>query len=159
MTQVSIGIPVYNGEKYLAAALDSLLAQSFRDFEIVISDNASTDRTAEICRCYQNKDARVRYFRSDQNLGAAWNHNRVIELSSAPLFKWAACDDLHDPLYLARCVDALHNDSGVVLSHTYLRVIDEEGKALRFDSERCCLIDAAGKTRAAAGSEPCRGGG
>ena len=66
MTQVSIGIPVYNGDKYLPDALDSLLAQSFKDFEIVISDNASTDRTAEICQAYRNKDARIRYFRSDQ---------------------------------------------------------------------------------------------
>ena len=159
MTQVSIGIPVYNGGKYLAAALNSLLAQSFKDFEIVISDNASTDRTGEICRSYQNKDARVSYFRSDQNLGAAWNHNRVIELSSAPLFKWAACDDLHDPLYLARCVDALHNDSGVVLSHTYLRVIDEEGRALRLDFRTMLPDRCRRQTRAAAGSEPCRGGG
>ena len=60
MTQVSIGVPVYNGEKYLAQALDSLLAQSFKDFEIVISDNASNDRTAEICQAYQNKDGRIR---------------------------------------------------------------------------------------------------
>jgi glycosyltransferase involved in cell wall biosynthesis len=144
MTKVSIGIPVYNGEKYLAAALDSLLAQSFREFEIVISDNASTDRTSEICRAYQSKDPRVRYFRSDQNLGAAWNHNRVIELSSAPLFKWAASDDLHEPLFLERCVDALYDDPGVVLSHTYLKMIDEKGDALRYDRERCCLVDGSG---------------
>src|SRR5919106_778416 len=72
VTRVSIGVPVYNGETYLAETLDSLLAQSFEDFEIIISDNASTDRTPEICRAYQNKDPRVRYFRSDRNLGAAW---------------------------------------------------------------------------------------
>ena len=145
MTKVSIGIPVYNGEKYLAAALESLLAQSFREFEIIISDNASSDHTAEICQAYERKDPRVRYFRSDRNLGAAWNHNRVIELSAAPLFKWAACDDLHEPLFLERCVDALHKDSGVVLSHTYLRMIDEKGEALRYDRARGCLIDTAGK--------------
>ena len=145
MTQVSIGIPVYNGDKYLPHALDSLLAQSFKDFEIVISDNASTDGTAELCQAYRNKDPRIRYFRSDQNLGAAWNHNRVIELSSAPLFKWAACDDLHDPLYLERCVDALYNDPGVVLSHTYVRMIDEKGEPLRYDRERCSLIDNSGR--------------
>src|SRR5215211_4893186 len=100
MPQVSIGLPVYNGERYLALCLDSMLAQSFKEFEIVISDNASTDQTAEICRSYQNKDRRIRYFRNEQNAGAAWNHNRVFELSSAPLLKWAACDDLHEPLFL-----------------------------------------------------------
>ena len=146
MSQVSIGVPAYNGEKYLAETLDSLLAQSFKDFEIVISDNASTDRTAEICRSYQNKDARVRYFRSERNLGAAWNHNRVFELSSAPLFKWAACDDLHEPLFLERCVEALYNDPGVVLSHTYVKMIDGRGEVLRYDRERDCYVDSSGKT-------------
>jgi glycosyltransferase involved in cell wall biosynthesis len=120
------------------------LAQTFKEFEIVVSDNASTDRTAEICRSYQNKDPRVRYFRSERNMGAAWNHNRVFELSSAPLLKWAACDDLHEPLFLERCVDALYNDSGVVLSHTYLKMIDEKGEVLRYDYERGCMVDSSG---------------
>ena len=122
MTQVSIGIPVYNGEKYLARALDSLLAQSFKDFEIVISDNASTDRTAEICRSYQNKDARVRYFRSDQK---SWERHGIITACSSfppPLFSSGLPAMISiDPLFLERCVDALHNDPGVVLSHTYVR--------------------------------------
>jgi glycosyltransferase involved in cell wall biosynthesis len=144
MAHLSIGVPVYNGEKFLADALDSLLMQSFTDFEIIISDNASTDRTAEIGRCYQNKDSRVRYFRNERNLGAAWNHNRVFELSSAPLLKWAACDDLHEPLFLERCVDAMHDDPGIVLTHTYVKMIDERGEALRFDSERHCFIDSSG---------------
>jgi glycosyltransferase involved in cell wall biosynthesis len=145
MPQVSIGLPVYNGEKFLAETLDSLLGQSFRAFEIVISDNASTDRTAEICRCYQAKDSRIRYIRSETNRGAAWNFNRAFELSSAPLFKWAACDDLHEPLFLERCVDALYNDSGVVLSHTEVKMIDELGEALRYDRQLGNLIDRGGK--------------
>src|SRR5918992_3329928 len=131
--KVSIGVPVHNGGTYLAEVLEGLLAQSFEDFEIVISDNASTDCTAEICHAYRNKDPRVRYFRSEQNLGAAWNHNRVFELSVAPLIKWAACDDLHEPLFLERCVDALHADTGVVLSHTYVKMIDERGESLAYD--------------------------
>jgi glycosyltransferase involved in cell wall biosynthesis len=145
MTQVSIGIPVYNGDKYLAQALDSLLAQSFKDFEVVISDNASTDTTAEICQAYRNKDARIRYFRSDRNLGAAWNHNRVFELASAPLLKWAACDDLLHPLFLERCVEALHKDPGVVLSHTYVRMIDERGQALRRRDQGSGFIDRSNR--------------
>ena len=78
--RVSIGIPVYNGENYLAEALDSLLRQSFGDFELLISDNASTDRTQEICRAYAARDARIRYVRQDRNIGAGPNHNRVLEL-------------------------------------------------------------------------------
>jgi glycosyltransferase involved in cell wall biosynthesis len=145
MTQVSVGIPVYNGDKYLAPALDSLLAQSFKDFEIVISDNASTDATAEICQAYSNKDARIRYYRSDRNLGAAWNHNRVFELSSAPLLKWAACDDVVHPFFLERCVEVLYRDPGVVLSHTYVRMIDERGEALRRQGQGPGFLDTSNR--------------
>jgi glycosyltransferase involved in cell wall biosynthesis len=145
MAQVSIGIPAYNGEKYLPAALDSLLAQSFKDFEIVISDNASTDRTYEICQAYEVKDTRIRYFRNDRNLGAAWNHNRVVELSSAPLFKWAACDDLLAPFFLERCVEVLYENPSVVLSHTYVKMIDENGELLRYDGDCCSFVDSSGR--------------
>ena len=79
--KVSIGLPVYNGERYLAAALDGILRQTFEDFEIVISDNASTDRTREICSEYCKKDGRIRYSRNDTNIGSARNFNRVFELS------------------------------------------------------------------------------
>jgi glycosyltransferase involved in cell wall biosynthesis len=145
MARVSIGVPVHNGERYLAEVLEGLLAQTFRDFEIVISDNASTDCTAEICHSYRNKDPRVRYFRSEQNLGAAWNHNRVFELSGAPLIKWAACDDLHEPAFLERCVDALDADPGVVLSHTYVTMIDERGEALAYVPAWDCFIGSSGR--------------
>ncbi len=111
----------------------------------MISDNASTDNTAEIGRAYQNKDARIRYFRSEQNQGAAWNFNRAFELSSAPLFKWAACDDLHEPRFLECCVGGLANKPRVVLSHTYVKMIDESGRALRYDHHGDCFVDSAGK--------------
>jgi glycosyltransferase involved in cell wall biosynthesis len=145
MTLVSVGVPVYNGETYLAETLDSLLAQSFEAFEIVISDNASTDRTPEICRSYQAKDPRVRYSRSDRNIGAAHNFNRVFELSDAPLFHAGACDDLYDPLFLERCVAVLDRDPGLVLSYTRTKMIDDEGQPLPFDQERNCYLDSAGE--------------
>jgi glycosyltransferase involved in cell wall biosynthesis len=151
MALVSIGIPVYNGEKYLAETLESALAQSVDDFEIVVSDNASTDRTSEICRSYQAKDPRIRYFRNDQNIGGALNFNRVFELSSAPLFHGGACDDLYEPLFLERCIDALDRDAGVVLSHTRTRLIGERGEPLPFDPERNCYIDSYGDSRGVSG--------
>jgi glycosyltransferase involved in cell wall biosynthesis len=144
MAIVSVGVPVYNGENYLAEALDSLLAQSLNDFEIVISDNASTDRTPEICRRYQEKDRRVRYFRNQQNIGAALNFNRVVELSGAPLFHGGACDDLYHPMFLERCVDALHRDPGLILSYARTKMIDETGRTLPFDRERNCYLDSYG---------------
>ena len=72
-------------------------------------------------------------------------HNRVFELSSAPLLKWAACDDLVDPVFLERCVDALYDDPGVVLSHTYVKMIDERGEALPYDPGRSCFNDRSGR--------------
>jgi glycosyltransferase involved in cell wall biosynthesis len=144
MAIVSVGVPVYNGERYLAATLDSLLAQSLKEFEIVISDNASTDRTAEICRNYQEKDRRVHYFRNDQNIGAALNFNRVVELCGAPLFHGGACDDLYHPMFLECCVGALERHPNLVLSYARTTMIDEEGQSLLFDKERNCYLDSYG---------------
>ena len=121
--RVSIGLPVYNGEKYLEETLDAILAQTFADFELIIADNVSTDRTEEICRAYAAKDARIRYVRNEENLGPAWNHNRVFELSAGEYFKWAAHDDLMAPDLIEKCVEALERDSSVVLSHAMANVI------------------------------------
>ncbi|MEM9011055.1 MAG: glycosyltransferase family 2 protein [Pseudomonadota bacterium] len=126
--KLSIGLPVYNGENYLAEALDTLLAQSFEDFEVMISDNASTDRTQEICEAYARRDARIRYARLSENRGAAYNYNRVFEETSAPYFKWAAHDDLCEPTFLERCVEALDSaGADTVLSYTAAVTIDGEG--------------------------------
>jgi glycosyltransferase involved in cell wall biosynthesis len=145
MIRVSVGVPVYNGERYLAETLDCLLAQSLQDIEIVISDNASTDGTAELCQNYQAKDSRVRYFRNEQNIGAALNFTRVFDLSSAPLFHAGACDDLYAPEFLERCVDALARDSSAVLSHTRTIMVDDRGQPLLFDRERNCYLDQHGQ--------------
>ena len=100
--KVSIGLPVFNGAKYLAGTLDRLLSQTYPDFEIVVSDNASTDETSEICADYCNRDKRIRYFRNNSNIGAAPNFNRVFELSRGAYFAWAAYDDVHDRRFLER---------------------------------------------------------
>lgn len=143
--RVSIGIPVYNGENCLAEALDSLLRQTYRDFEILISDDASTDRTAEICRDYAARDARIRYVRQAGNIGAGPNHNRVLEMSQAPYFKWAAQDDLYAPAYLEECVSVLDRRPDVILAHADGPLIDADGKPLPFDIFRQCYTDRAGK--------------
>jgi glycosyltransferase involved in cell wall biosynthesis len=105
---VGIGLPVYNGQQHLAATLDSILAQTHTNFELIISDNASTDRTEEICRDYASRDRRIRYFRNSQNLGASKNYNRAFELfSGGKYFRWNAHDDLIAPTYLEKCVAAL----------------------------------------------------
>jgi len=126
-SRVAIGLPVYNGGNYLAQALDSILAQTYEDFELVISDNASTDRTEEISREYAEKDARIRYVRNEMNRGAAWNYNRVFEETAAEYFKWAAHDDLIAPDYIEHCVRVLDGDARIVLCYPRTRIIDENG--------------------------------
>lgn len=127
MPSISLGLPVYNGEPFLIETLNSILNQTFEDFELIISDNASTDGTQEICQSYMAKDLRIRYFRQDKNIGAAGNFNRVFELASARYFKWAAHDDLLAPDYLHRCVDVLDSEPSVVLCYPQARVIGEDG--------------------------------
>ena len=129
--RVSIGLPVYNGERYLAATLDSLLAQTFDDFELFICDNASTDGTATIGRAYAAQDPRVRYVRHPENIGAARNFNRTFELASAEYFRWASADDLFAPQSLARCVEVLDREPSVVLAYPKTTLIDDDGRVIR----------------------------
>ncbi|NDJ19694.1 glycosyltransferase family 2 protein [Myxacorys almedinensis] len=124
---VSIGMPVFNGEDFLEAALESLLNQTFTDFEIILSDNASSDRTATICQAYAARDSRIRYYRNPHNIGAAENYNQAFRLSRGTYFKWAAHDDLCAPTFLERCVDILDHDPSVVLSFSDVGRIDWAG--------------------------------
>ncbi|MFT5049982.1 MAG: glycosyltransferase involved in cell wall biosynthesis [Chlamydiales bacterium] len=128
--RLSIGVPVYNGERYLGLALDSILAQTFEDFEVVISDNASQDRTSEICQEYMARDSRIRYVRSDKNLGAAANYNRVFQESRGELFKWHPHDDAMHPTNVARAVEVLDADPSVVVAYPNTVFIDEAGHEL-----------------------------
>jgi glycosyltransferase involved in cell wall biosynthesis len=129
--RVSIGLPVYNGERFIGGAVESLLAQTLTDFELVIVDNASTDRTGEICRAFAAGDPRVRYHRNERNVGLAPNWNLAFDLAcAAPLFKWAAHDDVHVPTFLERCVEALERDPGVVLAFSRTELIDRDGETI-----------------------------
>jgi hypothetical protein len=128
---VSVGLPVYNGARYLPAAIDSLLSQTFEDFELIISDNGSTDETERICRGYAARDPRVRYVRSDVNRGLLWNFRNVLELACAPRFKWMAHDDICAPEFLRRCMEELDADQGIVLCAPSTVDIDEHGRPVR----------------------------
>ena len=131
--RISIGVPVYNGERFLKEALESLLAQTYADFEVVISDNASADGTAEICQAYAAMDRRVRYFRNAKNLGANKNFNHVFLLSTAKYFKWASADDVCAPEHLERCIEILDRDSTAVLAHPRTRFVDEDGLQIEME--------------------------
>ena len=113
--KVSIGMPVYNGEKYIREALNSLLTQTYTDFELIISDNASTDKTEEICKEYAGRDIRIKYFRQPHNKGAFFNFNFVLKQSRGEYFMWAAHDDTRDPLFIEKIMNRfLESDKTVV---------------------------------------------
>lgn len=132
--RLTVGLPVYNGENFLAQALDSLLAQTFTNFELVISDNASTDSTEEICRSYAARDPRIRYIRQPRNLGGSPNQDFVFREARGALFKWAAHDDLYGKELLERCVEVLDRVPEAVLCHADMGYIDAEGTLLsRYD--------------------------
>lgn len=124
---LTIGLPVYNGAAFIGEAIASILAQTYDNFELVISDNASTDATEAICRTYVEKDRRVRYIRNETNIGAAPNYNRLLEASESKYFKWAAHDDVLAPAYLERCIEVLERRPSVVVCHSETIYIDENG--------------------------------
>lgn len=128
--RVSIGLPVWNGQKYIGEAIRSILSQSYTSFELLVSDNASTDRTLDIVRGYARQDARVRVLTSDQNRGAAWNFNRVVGEARGPLFKWAAHDDVLGPHFLHYALDTLDRDPAAVACHFQTARMGAEGEDL-----------------------------
>ena len=139
---VSVGLPVFNGETFLEVAIASVLAQTFDDLELIICDNASTDRTAEICRDYAARDSRVRYFRNPHNLGAAPNYNLAFSHARGRYFKWLAHDDRITPSYLAKTVRVLDERSDAVLCNSVVTYIDKNGAPIGLYNTGLALADS-----------------
>jgi glycosyltransferase involved in cell wall biosynthesis len=138
----SVGLPVFNGETYLEAAIGSVLAQTFEDFELVICDNASTDRTAEICSDYAARDRRIRYFRNPQNLGAAPNYNLAFSHARGRYFKWLAHDDRITRSYLDKTVRVLDERTDAVLCNAVVGYIDSNGAPIGLYNSGLALADS-----------------
>ena len=142
---LSVGLFVYNGEEHLTEQINSLLRQTFEDFELIIGDNASTDRTEEICRDFTARDRRIRYIRRDQNYGATQNANLLFGIAEARYFKFAAHDDVHAPQYLEQCIGVLEDNPDVILCHTGTVLIDKHGEPLPCDPKTGEYIDWSGR--------------
>src|SRR3990172_8488397 len=127
---VSIGMPVYNGERFIRPALDSLLAQTHRDFELIISDNVSTDATAEICQAYAARDPRIRYSRLATHVSAIENFDRALGLARGEYFMWAAADDLWEPGFVSTLLTLLQGSPEAVLAFSVLDTVDDEGATI-----------------------------
>lgn len=128
--RITIGLPTYNGERYLQEAIDSILKQDFADFELLVADNASQDRTPAIVEAAAAADHRVRYLGSDRNRGASWNFNRLVAEARGEYFKWVADDDTYGPGFLSSCVSVLDSSADVVLCYAQALEIDEQGQVI-----------------------------
>lgn len=129
--RLTIALPVYNGERFLAASIEAILGQTFSDFEFIISNNASTDGTDEICRAYAASDRRITYVVQPRNLGAAGNHNATVAMARTELFKWASADDLYARDLVAVCVTLLDAHQDAILAHTWTAAIDADDRVIQ----------------------------
>ena len=137
MVKVSVGMPVYNGERFVSLAIRSVLDQTLGDLELIICDNASTDSTIRICEQFAAEDDRVVVHRNASNIGAAANFNRAVELARGDYFMWLAHDDMIAPTYLEKCADLLDSDPPLVFCHSQVQIVDGEGALIRhYDPER-----------------------
>jgi len=144
----SIGLPVYNGENYLRDALESVLAQDFEDFELIIADNASTDGTEAICQEYAKRDPRVRYIRHPRNIGAAKNYDYVFHCADGEFFNWLAHDDVLGPSFLSNCLAAYsERDEKTILIYPSFQYIDKSLDIIPHEAPRCVETNASGELR------------
>jgi len=127
---VSVGVPVFNGARFLPRALDALLAQHWPSLEIIISDNASTDGTSAIADQYAARDPRVRVLRWPANVGVSRNFSRVLEEASGEYFMWAACDDWWSPAFVPSLVGALEQAPSAVVAMSAVERVDEDNQTL-----------------------------
>ncbi|MGI4893838.1 MAG: glycosyltransferase family 2 protein [Janthinobacterium lividum] len=139
--KVCVGIPVYNGEKYVAATIESVLAQDFEDLEVVISDNVSSDATGEICRDFASRDARVRYVRHEEHVGVADSFSRTFSLCRSEFFRWAAADDVSAPTFVTKALQVLEDHPSAVVCYSEAAVVDAAGDRVRDDD---FMLDLSG---------------
>ena len=142
MHKISIGLPVFNGENFLSESIESLLSQTFVDFELIISDNCSTDNTYNICKQYACKDPRIKYYRNEVNIGAAPNFNMTFNYSNGKYFKWMAHDDVCAPVYLEECVKVLDSDPSIILCHSDVQFINAENKIISNDDNKLTVMNS-----------------
>jgi glycosyltransferase involved in cell wall biosynthesis len=147
MPKVSIAVPVYNCEKFVAQSVESLLAQTYGDFELVISDNASTDNSEEVCRRYEALDKRVRYVRRTENIGGPGNFRYVFSLCSGQYHKWSTADDHWHPNFLQEAVDVLDKQPDVVLCYPKTQLINSQGEKLNDYDDNLNLLQDSPRTR------------
>ena len=147
MAKLYIGVPVFNGEATIGAALDSVLSQQFEDWTLLISDNASTDGTEVICREFAERDPRIRYHRQTHNVGAWNNFKFLLAQADCPYFTWLSDDFVMKPEYLQVCVKRLEDDAGIGASTTHIVMCDENGEPRNLHTEAYKIIQHGDRGR------------
>jgi len=122
-------MPVFNGARWLEDAIDSILSQTFDGFELLISDNASTDNTRAICEAFAERDSRIRYTRNAKNIGIFQNYDKVFEDVDTKYFKWSSANDLCAPTFLEECIAVLEARPDAVMAYTRTIIFDEDPEA------------------------------
>ena len=135
--KISIGIPVYNGEKFIRKCIESVLQQTNRDFELIISDNASTDSTRKICEEYLNKDNRIIFVRQEKNMGGGWNFNFLLQNAVGEYFVWVAVDTFLLPEFLEKNIAVLESQDKVVGCISKIKIVDNSID--RFETQKRIL--------------------
>ena len=135
MAKVFIGMPVYNGKRYIKRAIDSMIVQTFQDWKLLISDDASTDDTSEICRSYAKVDPRIEYYRQSNNIGLFNNFKYVLDRADSEYFIWCAQDDIREKEYLKTCIEHLENDKKLGFATTKMAAIDSFDRILTVEHE------------------------
>jgi glycosyltransferase involved in cell wall biosynthesis len=133
---VSIGIPLYNDEDYVEESLKSLLNQTYKKFEIIISDDNSTDNSPDICKKYTKKDNRIKYFKNNKNLGEIDNFNQVIRLAKGKYFMWATGHDKWNKGYISKCIQKLEENPKASVCFSYRKYIDKDGDEIKLDKKK-----------------------
>jgi len=144
---VSIGLPVYNGERFVGEAIQCVLDQTFSDWELIICDNSSTDRTVAICRRFADRDSRIRLYQNARNMGVCFNYSEVFRLSRGKYFKWMAHDDLFAPRFVETCIQDLEKDERVVLAFPRMCHVDADGRVLRRQASELSVLGPTAESR------------
>lgn len=130
---ISIGLPVYNGERFLRTKLDSILSQTYENFELIVSNNGSTDKTHEICNEYELKDNRIKYFSHEKNNDAFWNYNFVLNQASCDYFMWTSVDDVLLPTFIEKNLNILEKNKTCVASISKIETYESENDGKLFN--------------------------
>lgn len=128
--KITVGIPVFNGEKFLRKSIDSVLSQTFSNYVLIISDNGSTDNTSLICQEYEKKEKRIRYIRHEKNFGGTWNFGFLLEQANTKYFVWLGADDYWEPTFLEKNFNILESDNNVAFSISQIKPFGEKHEKL-----------------------------